>query len=94
MLALTLWPRANAADAARALAAGLIVFVALAAFGLSNGHHAFALAVASLAGFGAAMIAGLGFSFRRTMEETRAGRAFLAGVLHGEADLLNRDRGA
>ena len=52
------------------------------------------LAIASLAGFCAALSAGLALSFRRTAEETREGRAFLAGVLHGEADLLNRDRGA
>jgi cation/acetate symporter len=94
LLAMTMWPRSNAADATRALAAGLIVFVALALVGLWGGHHAFALAIASLAGFGSAMLAGLAFSFRRTIEETREGRAFLAGVLHGEAELLNRDRGA
>jgi cation/acetate symporter len=94
VLAMTLWPRANAADAIRALSAGLIVFVALTLVGLWDGHNPFALAIASLAGFGAAMLAGIAFTFRRTMEETREGRAFLAGVLHGETELLNRDRGA
>ncbi len=94
MLAMSMWPSANAADAIRGLAAGLIVFVVLALVTAQDGHYAFALAIASLAGFGAAMLAGLAFSFRRTMDETREGRAFLAGLMHSETELLNRDRGA
>jgi cation/acetate symporter len=94
LIALAVWPRANAADAMRAICAGLLVFLALVLVGIWEGDRAYGLAIASLAGFCAALSAGLALSFRRTAEETREGRAFLAGVLHGEADLLNRDRGA
>lgn len=94
LMALTLWPRATPADAMRAMGAGLAVFIALALLSLWDGAHAYGLSVASLAGFCAAIAAGLALSFRRTTEETHEGRSFLAGVLHGEMDLLNRERGA
>lgn len=93
LIALTMWPRANSADALRAICAGFPAFVVLALAGMWEGDRAYALAIASLAGFCAALSAGLVLSFRRTAEETPEGRAFLAGVLHGEADLLNRDCG-
>jgi cation/acetate symporter len=92
---LALWARAAQTDALRAFAAGaggftLITGAALAA----QAAPIPALGAGGFGGFVCALVAGFAFSFKRTSEETRAGRAFIAGMLHGEGDLLNRDDAA
>ena len=95
ILLLALWPRAAQADALRGFCAGAGIFALATGASAANGVSILpALGVGGLAGFASALVAGLAFSLRRGAQETRAGRMFVAGVLHGEGDLLNRDDAA
>jgi cation/acetate symporter len=93
LLALSIWPRAEGSDAAAALLAGLATAEAM--IYIYGG-------VGSLDGVGkAAVIAcavsfvtGIAASFAHSADPTSQGGAFVHGVLRGESDLLNPDKGA
>lgn len=92
LTALSLWPRAAAPDAAIALLVGLLV--AGVVIGLGDGNPSpERLAASALAAFAAALVTGIATSLRRNEEQSRGGRIFVEGVLHGDSDLLNTDRG-
>ncbi len=91
LLIMSLWPRVNGADAVWALLASVGAAAFVVAVGASSPTT---IAVASLTGFCAALVAGLGSSLRHTEADSPHGRIFVQGVLHGEADLMNMDRGA
>ncbi|MDB5569184.1 MAG: symporter-like protein [Hyphomicrobiales bacterium] len=91
LLALSLWPRATGGDAMLALLASLAAAAAVLA--LSPATPA-SVAAASLTGFAASLATGVASSLRRSEAQAREGRMFLQGVLHGESDLMNADKGA
>lgn len=92
LIALSLWPSATAPDAMIALLVGLLVASGVIALG--EGHPSIErLAISALAAFVAACAIGVATSLRRGEEQSRSGRIFVEGVLHGESDLLNTDRG-
>lgn len=92
-LVLTLWPRATAQDAALAMLVGPVTAAALVLLDRA-GLSPLGLSAAPVLGFVCALGAGLASSIGREEEETRAGRVFVEGVLYGEGDLLNLDKGA
>ena len=93
LLLLALWPRATGQDAAIALIAGLAVAeVSIAFGGAAPGLDL--LAVAAVAGFAAAILAGLGASFLHAPDPTSPGEAFVHAMLHQDGDVLDPDKGA
>ncbi len=93
LLLLSLWPRATGQDAAIALVAGVGVaeIVLLAAGGSPSADLS---AGAAVAGFAAAIMAGVGASFLHAPDPTSPGEAFLHGLLHQDGDVLGPDKGA
>ncbi|MDH7797348.1 MULTISPECIES: hypothetical protein [unclassified Beijerinckia] len=89
---LSLWPRAAALDAVIALLVGLLVVGLIIALGDTTPSIE-RLAASALAAFVAACAVGIATSFRHSDEQSRSGRMFVQGVLHGDSDLLNTDRG-
>ncbi len=93
MLALSLWPRAESADATLTLLVGLASAEAVIFF--YNGAPALEiLALASVLASTLGFLAGFGASLLRQANPTSNGGAFVHGVLHGETDLVNPDKGA
>ena len=92
LLLLTLWPRANANDAAIALLASLATgeTVLIASGSTSFDHLAKAAILACVAG----LAGGIAASLPRKADPMSEGAAFLNGVLHGESDVLSPDKGA
>ncbi len=93
LLALALWPRASGTDAALALLGGLAAFAAVIAAGpdFSNAQN---LALAAMVSCATAFITGVATSFRHSGGLASEGSHFLHSVLHGESDVLHRDRSA
>lgn len=93
LIALALWPRAKASDAIIALLAGLLTAGAIIALGGARpGISTLALAsvIAPLTG----LLAGVATSFLHSASIASEGNNFLHGVLHGQSDVLNADKGA
>ena len=93
LLALALWPRASGNDAAIALLCGLGTAGAVIALG-GKTPDVQTLANASVFACGAAFAAGFATSFLHSGGLATEGSTFVQGVLHGETDLLNIDKGA
>lgn len=93
LLLLSLWPRAQGMDAVFGLVGGLATAeVTLWAW---KGEPAPSLfAMAALYAAMATLAIGVLFSLLRRAEPTSQGLAFVHGVLHGEGDVLNPDKGA
>ena len=95
VLLLALWPHASRAGALAALLAGAATMAAAALIATQSGADALrALGAGGLAGFLAALAAGVALSRRADAQDAREGRIFAAGLLHGSGDLLNRDDAA
>jgi len=93
LLALSLWPRAAGADAAVALLVGLCAAGAVIAYrGVTP--DAQALAEAAVVACVAAFASGVAMSFLHSGGLATEGSAFVHGVLHGEIEVMNHDRGA
>ncbi|MDE2362272.1 MAG: symporter-like protein [Hyphomicrobiales bacterium] len=90
LMALALWPRARAVDALFALATGLVAAESLFATGEPTVHR---LAHGAVLGFFAAVAVGVATSFVGGGDRSR-GRAFLAGLLQADGDVLEPDKGA
>ena len=93
LLILSLWPRAEGVEAILALLAGLasteaVIFAAGSAPTLAIFAHA------ALIAFAVSLIVGVVASFFHADDPTSHGSAFVHGVLHGETDVLNPDKGA
>lgn len=93
LLALALWPRANGVDAALTLLAGLCISGAMIAW---TGHapDVVQLANAAVAGCIGAFCIGVAASFLHRHGAASEGSMFVRNVLHGETDMLHRDKGA
>ena len=93
LLALSLWPRAGGADATIALLVGLATAeVVIVAGGSSPSLER--LATGAVIACVVALISGLCTSLFREGGPESQGGPFLHGVLHGEQDVLNPDKGA
>lgn len=93
LLALALWTRATETDATVALLCGLATAgAAIAISGRASDIDTLAQA-AVIAAF-VAFLAGVGTSFLHSGGRATEGSAFVHGVLHGESDVLRKDRGA
>ncbi|MGE3643933.1 MAG: symporter-like protein [Beijerinckiaceae bacterium] len=93
LLALALWPRASGNDAATALLASLaMAAVVVGLHGTSPDIGV--LAVAAVAAAISGVVVGVGVSFLHSGGLATEGSAFVHGVLHGETDILNRDKAA
>jgi cation/acetate symporter len=90
LMALALWPRASAPDASLALLAGLCTAGGVIALG-GDIPSIERLAASALSGCFVAFVVGIGTSFRHSRDQSRTGRIFVEGVLHGESDILNTD---
>lgn len=93
LLALSMWPRAAGIDAAVALLVGLGMagtIIALRGVVPDIETLCFAALVAAVAG----LAAGIAVSFFHSGGLATEGSTFVHGLLHGKADLLNRDKGA
>jgi cation/acetate symporter len=93
LLLLALWPRAEGSDATVALLAGLataetMIFIA----GVDPSIEVFA--PASVVAACVSLIAGVGASLFRRADPTSHGGAFVHDLLHGEAEVLDPDKGA
>lgn len=93
LLALSLWPRANGLDASVTLLAGLCIAGGVIA---ASGHapDPFALALAAVAGACGGFVLGVAASFAHPHAAASEGSMFVRNVLHGETDILHRDKGA
>ena len=93
LLALSLWPRASGADAAIALLVGLCAAGAVIAYsGVTPDVQS--LAEAAVVACITAFVAGVAMSFLHSGGLATEGSAFVHGVLHGEIEVMNPDRGA
>jgi cation/acetate symporter len=90
LMALALWPRVSAPDASLALLAGLCTAGGIIAMG-GDLPSIERLAASALAGCFVALAVGVATSFRRSRDQSRTGRIFVEGVLHGEGEILNTD---
>ncbi len=93
LLALSLWPRAGGADATVSLLVGLATAETVIVFGGASPSLE-RLAAGAVIACGAAFAAGLATSLFREGGPESQGGPFLHGVLHGEQDVLNPDKGA
>ena len=92
-MALTLWARAESSDATIALLVGLaaaetVIYLAGAPATID------VFATAAVIAAGVSFVSGVATSLFRRADPTSRGGAFVHGVLHGEADVLNPDKGA
>lgn len=93
LLVLSLWPRAAGADATIALLVGLAtaeIVIVLGGGSPTLERMAASALIACMAGFAAGFATSL---FRAGGPESQGG-AFVHGVLHGDQDVLNPDKGA
>ena len=93
LLLLSLWARAQGLDGAIALVTGLAVTEAIILLAGEPAQVSL-VAAASVAGFAAAVLAGFGASFLHPADPTSEAAAFVHGLLHGEGDVLDPDKGA
>ncbi len=93
LLALSIWPRTAAADATIALLTGLATAAAVIGTG-STPPSLERMATAAVVAAGAAIVAGFALSLLRAGGPESRGGAFVHGVLHGDRDVLNPDKGA
>ena len=93
LLALSLWPRAAGADATIALLVGLATAEAVIVTGASSPSLE-RLAASAVIACVAAFVCGVATSLFREGGPESQGGAFVEGVLHGEQDVLNPDKGA
>ncbi len=92
LLALALWPRASGSDAAITLLIGLgTAGAVIAAYGGSVDIRV--LSLAALSGAVTGFVAGVGVSFLHSGGLATEGSTFVHGLIHGETDMLNRDKG-
>lgn len=93
LLALALWPRASGTDAAIALLSGLCTAgVVIAVVG--GAQDAQTLAYAAVIASAVAFAVGIATSFLHSGGIATEGSVFVHSVLHGETDVLHRDKGA
>ena len=90
LMALALWPRVSAPAASLALLAGLCTAGVIIALG-GDLPSIERLAASALAGCFVALLVGVATSLRRSRDQSRTGRIFVEGVLHGEGEILNTD---
>ncbi len=93
LVALALWPRASGSDAAIAMLTGTgsaVLLVILRGSSADIGQ----LAGTALIAAGIGLVSGFAVSFLRSGGLATEGSAFVHGILHGEVDVLNRDKGA
>jgi cation/acetate symporter len=90
LMALALWPRVSAPAASLALLAGLCTAGGIIALG-GDLPSIERLAASALAGCFVALLVGVATSLRRSRDQSRTGRLFVEGVLHGEGEILNTD---
>ncbi len=93
LLALSLWPRAAGADATIALLVGLATAEIVIVLG-GGTPSVERMALSSIAGGIAACVSGFVTSLFRPGGPESQGGAFVHGVLHGDQDVLNPDKGA
>lgn len=93
LLALALWPRASGSDAAIALLVGLGVAGGVIAAG-GKVPDLYTLSLAALTGALSGFVAGVCVSFLHSGGLATEGSTFVHGLVHGETDMLNRDKGA
>ena len=93
LIMLSLWPRAGGADATIALLVGLATAETVIVSGGSSPSIE-RLAAAAVIACVTALLAGIGTSLFREGGPESQGGPFLHGVLHGEQDVLNPDKGA
>lgn len=93
LLALALWPRASGSDAAIALLTGLVTAGAVIAFRGGDADIQ-TLSLAALVAAITGLVAGVGVSFLHSGGLATEGSTFVHGLMHGGADMLNRDKGA
>ena len=95
LLLLSAWSRATASDAALAMGAGACaVVITIALAWRDGGFEMQIIANGALGGFVAAATLGFASSLRRKESETRAGRIFVEGLLHGDGEVTGADRSA
>ncbi len=93
LMALSIWPRAEGADAAAALLAGLATAEVMIYFFGGVGSLD-AVGKAAVIASAVSFLTGFGASFIHSADPTSQGGAFVHGMLRGEKDLLNPDKGA
>lgn len=93
LLVLSLWPRAESSDATIALLAGLACAETIIFIGGSP-PTIDVFAPAAVIAAGVSLAAGVTTSLFRRADPTSRGGAFVHGVLHGESEVLNPDKGA
>ena len=92
LLVLSFWPRAESSDATIALLAGLATAETVIFIGGAPTIDVFAHA--SVIAACVSLIAGVITSLFRRADPTGRGGAFVHGVVHGESEVLNPDKGA
>ncbi len=92
LLALSLWPRASGSDAAIALLVGLVTAGGVIAAGGAVPDIRM-LSIAALVAAVSGFVAGVAVSFMHSGGLATEGSAFVHGLMHGETDMLNRDKG-
>lgn len=95
LLVLSAWSRATAFDAALAIGAGVCAVLGTLALAWRDGALEMTIiANGALAGFAVAIALAFASSLRRKESETRSGRIFVEGLLHGDGEVAGADRSA
>ncbi|MCC2095817.1 MAG: hypothetical protein KDJ29_02945 [Hyphomicrobiales bacterium] len=92
LLALSLWPRASGSDAGITMLVGLCTAGAVIAAG-GAAPNLQTLSIAALVAAVTGFAAGVAVSFLHSGGLATEGSTFVHGLMHGETDMMNRDKG-